>query len=192
MKIGIYSGTFNPIHFSHIILGSYITDFLDIDEVWYLVSPQNPLKTIDSNFQPESVRYEMAKLALADYPKLKASDYEFTLEKPSYTYKTLQALKKDFPEHDFYLIIGADNWLQFDHWKNYKYILDNFPIIIFNRLGYDVETTNINTARVILANSPIIDISSTFIRNLIKNKKEFSPYLPLNVANYIKEHNLYL
>ena len=192
MKIGIYSGTFNPIHLGHIILGNYMLDFMNMDEVWYLVSPQNPLKEIDANFLSETLRMEMVKIALSDYPKLKASDYEFHLSRPSYTYLALQSLRDDFPQHDFHLIIGADNWQQFEKWENHLYILENFPIIVFRRFGFDrSEFDQVSGSRVEFPQTPIIDISSTFIRCLIKEQKEFRPYLSLNVANYIIKKNLY-
>lgn len=192
MKIGIYSGTFNPIHLGHIILGSYIVDFTDINQVWYLVSPQNPLKEIDSSFQSEQTRLEMVKLSLLDYPNLVASDYEFNLQKPNYTWQTLASLKKDYPEHDFHLIIGADNCEQFYRWHNYQYILDNFPVFVFKRLGYRCENIVDSNKCLRLLDTPIIDISSTFVRKLIMEGKAYGPYLPFAVQEYIRENKLYI
>lgn len=192
MKIGVYSGSFNPIHIGHTILGSYLIDFTDIDEVWYLISPLNPFKQEDKSLLDESLRLEMARLGLSKYPKLVASDYEFFLPRPSYTHFTLKSLKESYPEHEFTLVIGSDNWQEFHRWKDYQCILKNFSIMIFKRLGYsgtEIEKTLQENVR--LLDAPIIEISSTNIRNIILDKKDFRPYLSSEVYDFIIENQLY-
>ncbi|NDW17957.1 nicotinate-nucleotide adenylyltransferase [Dysgonomonas sp. 216] len=189
MNIGIFSGSFNPIHIGHLILANYISEFTDIDEVWFLVSPQNPLK--NDNLEDEQIRLEMVNLALSGYPKLKACDFEFSLPRPSYTVNTLDALKKKYTEHKFSLIIGADNWKNFELWKDYKTILNNFDIYIYPRLLFDIEASDILKDNITILDSPIIEISSTFIRNSIKDKKNVKAFLSEKVYEYISKNNLY-
>lgn len=193
MKIGIYSGSFNPVHIGHVILGSYIVDFTDIDEVWYVVSPQNPLKS-SSELLDEHERLAMVDIALSPYPNLVASDFEFHLKRPSYTIDSLYALRTRYPEHEFYLIIGADNWCDFAKWKNYETLLSEFPILIFPRMGFQLnETVNCHLPNqgIEVLNSPIIEISSSFIRYVLNSNKCSKPYLPTEVYTYIMQHGLY-
>ncbi len=163
MKIGIFSGSFNPIHIGHMVLANFITEFTDIDEVWFLVTPQNPLKE-DTLLLDENTRFEMTRRALANYPKLKASDFEFSLPRPSYTVHTLEALSEAYPENTFALIIGADNWESFDRWRDFEGILEQYRIYVYPRLGYRISISKKLKENVEALNSPIIEISSTFIR----------------------------
>lgn len=191
MKIGIFSGSFNPIHIGHIILANYITEFTDIDEVWLLVTPQNPFKK-DQELADEDARLEMVRIATGKYPKLKASDFEFKLSKPSYTINTLKELEKAYLQHTFSLIIGADNWLAFDKWKDSKEIIDNYHVCVYPRLNYGVENIDLqNKYGVNILNAPVIEISSTFIRESIYNNKNIEAFLPENVYSYILKKRLY-
>ncbi|WP_283685505.1 nicotinate (nicotinamide) nucleotide adenylyltransferase [Dysgonomonas sp. Marseille-Q5470] len=190
MKIGIFSGSFNPIHVGHLILANYIVEYTDIEEVWLLVSPLNPLKSED-DLSDKYVRLEMTKLALEGYPKIKASDFEFDLPKPSYTINTLDALKVKYPEHDFTLVIGADNWAIFESWHETDKILENYKLKIYPRLGFRIKIPDRLKQKVEALDSPIIEISSTFIREGIEVGKNMRPFLTENVYDYIIEKGLY-
>lgn len=190
MKIGIFSGSFNPIHVGHLILANYIVEYTDIEEVWLLVSPLNPLKSED-DLSDKYVRLEMTKLALEGYPKIKASDFEFDLPKPSYTINTLDALKVKYPEHDFTLVIGADNWAIFESWHETDKILENYKLKIYPRLGFRIKIPDRLKQKVEALDSPIIEVSSTFIREGIEAGKNMRPFLTKNVYDYIIEKGLY-
>ncbi len=191
MKIGIFSGSFNPIHIGHMVLANFITEYTDIDEVWFLVTPHNPLKE-DRILLDENFRLEMTKQALTKYPKLKASDFEFSLPKPSYTVHTLEALTKTYPEHTFTLIIGADNWESFDRWRDFEGILEQYRIYVYPRLGYRISISKKLKETVEALNSPIIEISSTFIRDGLMKGKDMRAFLPESVYKYITENELYI
>lgn len=190
MNIGIFSGSFNPIHIGHLILANYITEFTDINEIWFLVTPQNPLKE-NAELLDEQLRLKMVELGLVDYPQLKASDFEFSLSRPSYTINTLEALSKEYPEHNFSLIIGADNWVVFDRWKDSEEILKNHKVYVYPRLDCRISIPKKFKNRVEALESPILEISSTFIRDSIKEEKNIKVFLPDAVYNYIKDNNLY-
>ena len=190
MRVGLFGGSFNPIHNAHIALASTICEQARLDEVWFMVSPQNPLKQAQ-DLLDENERYEMVKLALESEAKiLKASNYEFHLERPSYTWKTLRALKQDFPQHEFSLIIGGDNWVRFPRWAHSEEILANHHIYIYPR-----EDSEINEAllpqNVHLVHTPKINITSTMLREMIKNGKDITPFVPDAVAKAIADNNYY-
>lgn len=191
-RIGIFGGSFNPIHLGHTALAAYICEQELVDEVWLMVSPQNPLKC-DLTLLDENERLTMARLAVTPYPMLRASDFEFTLPRPSYTYHTLQALRKAYPEHEFSLIIGEDNWQCFDRWYRGEDIARETPIIVYPR--NEVESKeNFSTANFqlsILKDPPLLPYSSTEIRQLIAEGKEASHMLHPDVAQYIKENKHY-
>ncbi len=191
MNIGIFSGSFNPIHVGHLILANYIVEYTDVDEVWLLVSPQNPWKVGDEDLLDENIRLEMTRLATDEYPKLKVSDFEFALPRPSYTINTLDALNEKYPEHNFSLIIGADNWSAFENWKNYERIIKDYKVKIYPRLDHRISVSPKLKKTVEALDSPIIEISSSFIREAVSEGKDVRAFLPTEVYEYIKEKGLY-
>lgn len=190
MKIGILGGSFNPIHTGHAILANYITQHTDIEQLWLMVSPQNPLK--DNLAQSYDVhRLAMAELVARKCDNVITSGFEFTLPRPSYTIDTLRALKEKFPQHEFVLIIGADNWNVFNWWKNHDEILKSHKIMIYPRQGFDIDIPVELAGSVTKLSSPIIELSSTYIREQLKNNMNMNFYLPQDVYKYILEHKLY-
>jgi nicotinate-nucleotide adenylyltransferase len=189
-QIGIYSGSFNPIHLGHTQLAKHIIDQKIVDEVWFVVSPCNPLKE-RSELLDEYIRLEMLVLALQDQSQMKASDVEFSLPIPSYSIDTLNVLKSQHPTSQFYLIIGSDNALIFDQWKDYNQLLENFPVLVYPRKGYDFETVADKYPSMQLLSTPYYDISSTQIRQLIQEQQDLSSYLHPSVIQLIKENQFY-
>jgi nicotinate-nucleotide adenylyltransferase len=192
MNIGLYFGTFNPIHIGHLIIANHMVEHSDLDEVWFVVSPHNPFKEKKSLLDNHH-RLALVKLAIEDYPKLKVTDIEFKLSQPSYTINTLVHIAEKFRNHKFSLIMGEDNLSGFHKWKNYEQILQNYFIYIYPRINLkdEKEELLINHPHIKLIDAPIIQISATSIRNWIKNKKNVMPLLPLKVWNYIDEMNFY-
>lgn len=171
MKIGIYGGSFNPVHFGHVGLAKWVIEHTDLDELWLLVSPNNPLKPAGL-LAPEEERLAGVREAIKDIPGLKASDFEFSLPRPSYTANTLRALQKAYPEHEFTLVIGEDNLAIFHQWREYEYILENFRVFVYPRKGeYSVQEIEYAKAKnmVFLASAPYFNISSTELRSRVKN-----------------------
>lgn len=166
-RIGIFGGSFNPIHVGHIAIARELLTLARLDEVWFLVSPLNPFKKAATDLLDDDKRLLMAQRALRGEMRLKASDYEFRLPKPSYTYNTLQHLKADYPDNEFVLIIGADNWLAFDRWAHPDYILSNFDIAVYARPDCPIDPKAL-PSRVHLYNMGLFDISSTLIRARIR------------------------
>jgi nicotinate-nucleotide adenylyltransferase len=183
MKTGIFPGSFNPVHIGHLALANWICEYGGIDELWFLVTPRNPLKG-ESDLLDENIRLEMVKAAIEDYPKFKASDFEFSLPRPSYSITTLRALKKTYPGRDFTLIIGADSWEIFPQWKDFGDIVNEFSIIIYPRAGYkiDIPETFKNTNKV---EAPLLEVSSTFIRQSLEENKDIRFFLPEKVRNVL-------
>lgn len=167
-KIGIYGGSFNPVHFGHVGLAKWVIENTDLDEVWLLVSPNNPLKPAGI-LAPEEDRLAAVREAIKDIPHVKASDFEFSLPRPSYTANTLRELQKAYPEHEFTLVIGEDNLAIFNQWREYEYIASNFRIFVYPRKGsMTIEDCRLQIeyfrSLVFLKNAPLFDISSTQIR----------------------------
>ena len=168
MNIGLYFGSFNPIHIGHLIIGSHIANNTGVDEVWFIVSPQNPLKE-SASLLNEQHRFSLVKLAVEGEKKLKASNVEFSMPKPSYTIDTLIYLSEKYKQHQFTLVIGSDSFLNFEKWKNYKQIILSYNIIIYPRPGFSVDKELPENIKVI--DPPLMEISSTQIRKNIKEKK---------------------
>ena len=185
-SIGIFGGSFNPIHKGHVALARQLLRRAQLDEVWFLVSPQNPLKP-QSSLLDDNMRLEMALLALKDEPRLVASDYEFHLPRPSYTWNTLQHLSQDYPQHRFTLLIGADNWQLFSRWRNSRDILANYSVVIYPRDGYPVDETTL-PPNVRLVKTRLYNMSSTLVRQLLAERKSVRRYLHPKVIDFIKEN----
>lgn len=185
--IGLYFGSFNPIHIGHLLVATHIKEAARLNEVWFIVSPQNPFK-LNSSLADEHHRLQMVKLAVENVDYFKVSDIEFQLEKPSYTHITLKELTKQFPECTFHLIIGEDNVAKFNEWKEADWIQTNFKTYIYNRGNIHSEFKIQNSEFVTL---PMFDISSTSIRNRIHNNQAISYFVTKNVEQYIAFHKLY-
>jgi nicotinate-nucleotide adenylyltransferase len=167
MKIGLYFGSFNPIHTGHLIIANNIANNTELDEVWFVVSPQNPFKNTNSLLN-EQHRLSLVKIAIEGEKKLKASNVEFKLPKPSYTADTLLYLSEKYPKHIFSIIIGSDSFQNIEKWKNYKYIINNYNIFIYKRPGFQIKNT---TENITIVDAPLLEISSTQIRKNIREKK---------------------
>lgn len=189
MEIGFFGGSFNPIHVGHLIIAEHICNNAGIDELWISVTPKNPLKA-DSSLLDEKHRVEMVKRTIKRFDKIKYCDIELSLPIPSFTANTLRELCVRYPQHNFSLIIGADNWLLFDKWREYDFILNNFKIIVYPRPGYEIDATTLPKG-VTLCNTPKIGISSTMIRESFKNGKPAHSCITEAVSNYIIDNNLY-
>lgn len=190
MKIGLYFGTFNPIHIGHLIIANHLAENSDLDQIWMVVTPHNPHKK-KSTLLDDYHRLEMVHLATENYPKIQPSDIEFKLPQPNYTINTLAHLQEKFPNHEFSLIMGEDNLNSLHKWKNYEVILQNHSIIVYPRLhSGEIDSQFINHPKIHKIDAPIIELSSTFIRESIKNDKNVVPMLPNKVWEYV-EHNLF-
>ena len=176
-KVGIYGGSFNPIHRGHIALARQMLRKAHLDEVWFLVSPLNPFKQASTDLLDDQTRLQLTRQALADESRLVASDYEFHLPRPSYSWDTLQALSRDYPEHEFVLVIGADNWLAFDRWYHAEDILDSYPIVIYPREGCPIDAATLPPT-VRLVKTRLYNVSSTDIRRRIREGRPVRRLLP--------------
>jgi len=191
MKIGLYFGTFNPIHVGHLIIANHIAEYSGLDQVWMVVTPHNPLKKKDTLLD-DYQRLHLVFLATEDYPKIKPSDIEFKLSQPNYTVNTLAHLQDKYPQYEFALIIGEDNLKTFNKWKNYETILQNHELYVYPRISSEIENLELkNHPKVHIIEAPVVEISSTFIRENIKNKKNVRPLLPSKVWEYIDHNNFY-
>ncbi len=191
MKIGLYFGTFNPIHIGHMIIANHMAEHSDLDQIWMVVTPHNPHKqknTLLDDYQ----RLHMVQLATEDFPKIKASDIEFKLSQPNFTVNTLAHLLEKYPKNSFSLIMGEDNLNSLHKWKNYEYILENHDIYVYPRLNSgEIDEQFVNHPKIHRVGAPVIELSSTFIRESIKNKKNVAPMLPQKVWEYIDRSGFY-
>ncbi len=191
MKIGLYFGTFNPIHIGHMIIANHMVEYTDLDEVWFVVTPHNPFKK-KSSLLNDHHRYQMVLEATEDYPKLKPTNIEFGLPQPNYTINTLTYLYEKFPKNEFSLIMGEDNLQSFHKWKNYETILKNHNIYVYPRVFKNkVQSSFQNHSKVHFIDAPIVEISSTFIRESIKQQKNIRALIPYKVWKYLDEMNFY-
>jgi len=198
-KIGLYFGTFNPIHVGHLTIANYMAEYSDLDEIWMVVTPHNPHKK-KSSLLSNTHRLTMVRIALEDYSKIKASNIEFDLPQPNYTVHTLAHLEENYPDHAFCLIMGEDNLNSLHKWKNYEVILERYSIYLYPRISKNIEVAPkksnvqlITTAhpKVTKVDAPIMELSSTFIRKAIEEGKNIRPMLPQHVWEYLDEMNFY-
>lgn len=187
MKIGLYFGSFNPVHNGHLIIANHVLNTTDLQQVWFVVSPQNPLKK-SSSLLNEYHRLHLVKSAIDGEKNLKASSIEFHLPKPSYTIDTLTHLKEKFPQHEFAIIMGSDSFANLEKWKNYRVLLTNYSIYIYVRPGFNIESPQTN---ITILNAPLIEISSTRIRELIKAGKSIRYLVPDIVKEEIENNSYY-
>ncbi len=185
-EVGLFFGSFNPIHHGHLMIANYLLNESPFDEVWFVVSPQNPHKKKDQ-LADEYHRLEMVNLAIDDFEKFRAIDIEFSMPKPSYTIDTLLRLSEKYPSHAFSIIMGSDNLQSFNKWKNYEKIIQHYKIVVYPRKGAKV----VSYGNIKIVNAPLIEISSTFIRDLIKCNKTYTFFLPKKVCQYIEDCGLY-
>lgn len=191
MKVGLYFGTFNPIHIGHLAIANHMAEYSDLDAIWMVVTPHNPFKK-KSSLLANHHRYEMVMIATENYPKIKPSKIEFDLPQPNYTVHTLAHLQEKYPEHEFCLIMGEDNLKSLHKWKNYEVILANHDVYVYPRISEGTaEHQFVNHPKIHRVSAPIMEISSTFIRNAIKEQKNIKPLLPKEVWTYIDEMNFY-
>jgi len=189
-EIGLFSGSFNPIHVGHLMLASYLCEFTRLEEIWFVVTPHNPLKE-SAELLDDELRLQMVRLALEDYERMRVSDVEFHMPRPSYTIDTLSKLSHTHPDKNFTLIIGGDNWTYFNRWKAYQRLIDTVPILIYPRLGEAVVIPEQYRDTIQLVNAPLVEVSSTFIRKSIQEKKNMRAFVPAKVYDFIEQHGLY-
>ncbi|CAN5434919.1 nicotinate (nicotinamide) nucleotide adenylyltransferase [soil metagenome] len=189
MKIGLFFGSFNPIHIGHLVLANYMLEFTELERIWFVISPHNPLKE-KKTLLNDNHRLQLVRLAIGEHNKMKASNIEFKLPQPSYTVNTLAHLADKYPDHEFSLIMGMDNLSSFTKWKNYEYILEHHKIFVYPRPGYESGELR-NHPSVRITEAPLLEISSSFLRNAIKEKKDVRFYFPLAVWEYLKEMHFY-
>jgi nicotinate-nucleotide adenylyltransferase len=188
MKIGLYFGSFNPIHVGHLIIANQILNETEIHKIWFIVSPQNPLKK-EQKLLDEYQRLHLARLAVEDDKRMKASDIEFHLPKPSFTINTLAYLEEKYPTHQFIIIMGSDSFQNIHKWKNFQTIIKNYSIIVYKRPGFEID--NIVNAKLNIIDSPLLQISATKIRELIKEGKSIRYMVPDKVLEEIERGNYY-
>ncbi len=191
-KTGLFFGSFNPIHIGHLILANYILENTDMEELWFVVSPQNPFKNKKSLLNDHN-RLDMVQLAVRNYPNMRASNIEFSLPVPSYTVDTLTYLKEKHPDHSFALIMGEDNLNSLHKWKNSEQLVSNHQIIVYPRLFSEAKEDHplSKHANISVISAPVIELSATEIRNMIKEGKNVRPMLPPEVFEYLDGSSFY-
>lgn len=194
-NIGLYFGTFNPIHMGHLIIAHYLAEFSDLDEIWFVITPHNPHKKKKALLE-DYHRLAMVEMALEEYPKLKASNIEFGLPQPNFTVNTLAFLEEKYSSYNFSLIMGEDNLKSLHKWKNFEIIVEHYPIYVYPRIAEgNVDERFFKNAElipsIIKVDAPIMELSSTFIREAIANNKDIRPMLPKKVWEYIELMNFY-
>ncbi len=191
-KIGLFFGSFNPIHIGHLILANYILEHSDMDELWFVVSPQNPFKEKKSLLKDHN-RLDMVQLAVKNYPKMRASNVEFSLPQPSYTIDTLTYLHEKYPDYSFSLIMGEDNLAGLHKWKNADTLIKNHHIIVYPRIfeGEKQDSDLLQHENISMIKAPVIELSATEIRNMIKTGKNVRPMLPPEVFEYLDGSSFY-
>ena len=188
MKIGLYFGSFNPVHIGHLLIAQYVVNNCDVQQVWLVVSPQNPLKA-SASLLNENHRLQLVRLAIDDNPKLKASNIEFKLPRPSFTIDTLTFLKEKYPGYTFSIIVGSDSYLNLNKWKNPELLIRDYKFIVYNRPGFEVKTQRKDFT--IILDAPLLDLSSTKIRRTIKEGKSIKYMVPDEVRVEIENQNFY-
>ena len=188
MRIGLYFGSFNPVHIGHLIIGSYMTNYGNMDQVWFVLSPQNPLKHQNSLLN-EYHRQHLLLSAIEGENKLKCSTIEFHLPRPSFTIDTLAYLKEKYPEHNFSIILGSDSFQNLKKWKNYELLIKDYPILVYKRPGFEIN--NMFNANTTVVDAPLLEISSTNIREMIKKGKSIRFLVPDIVKEEIERNHYY-
>ena len=189
LKIGLYFGTYNPIHIGHLAIANYMVEFTEINQLWFVVSPHNPHKK-KTNLLDDYQRLEMVHRAVDTDERFRVSNIEFNLPKPSYTVDTLAYLKDKHPDYEFKILMGSDNLENFHKWKNYETIIENYGVIVYPRPGFD-KINYKEHANIKMTDAPMMDISSTFIRNAIQQGKDVRHFLPAKTWEYLEEMNFY-
>jgi nicotinate-nucleotide adenylyltransferase len=189
MEIGLYFGSFNPIHHGHLIIANHVYQHTGLQQIWFVVSPQNPFKQ-NHQLLNEYQRLHLVQVAIEGEDHLRASDIEFKLPKPSYTIDTLTYLREKYPQHQFSLILGGDSFQNLPKWKNGDIILRDYPLYIYQRPGFDIITPS-NAKQITILDAPLLELSSTRIRQAIKEKKSIRYLVPDSVAQEIEQNNYY-
>lgn len=187
MNIGLFFGSFNPIHKGHTGLAKYILEHTELEEIWLVISPNNPLKAPGSLLD-EHIRLELAEMALADEPHIRACDREFSLPKPNYTAHTLRALSEEYPQNKFTLIIGSDNMAIFDRWREWEYIMENYSILVYPRVGNDMVELHARFPKMKIIEAPLFQISATEIRHKICSKADIHEWLHPSVEQFLQKN----
>ena len=190
LKVGLYFGSYNPIHIGHLAIANYMVEYTDIDQLWFVVSPQNPFKK-KTNLLDDYHRLELVNRAVEGDDRLRASNIEFSLPKPSYTVDTLAYLKDQHPNYHFQILMGSDNLENFHKWKNYESIVENYGVIVYPRPNFDKSKVQFHENITVADEAPLMEISSSFIRFAIREKKDVRHFLPQKAWEYLDEMNFY-
>nr|WP_319270538.1 nicotinate (nicotinamide) nucleotide adenylyltransferase [uncultured Draconibacterium sp.] len=190
LKVGLYFGSYNPIHIGHLAIANYMVEYTDIDQLWFVVSPQNPLKK-KNNLLDDYQRLELVHRAVDGDDRFRASNIEFSLPKPSYTVDTLAYLKDQHPNYHFKILMGSDNLENFHKWKNYETIIEDYGIIVYPRPGFDPQKVQVEKNITLAKDAPLMEISSSFIRKAIQEGKDVRHFLPQKSWEYLEEMNFY-